>query len=50
VHQAYDSEQASVYLVRPDGCLGFRADWADRQALIEFLETYLVAASLDASA
>ena len=50
MHHAYDSEQASVYLVRPDGYLGFRADWADRRALIEFLETYLVATPVDASA
>src|SRR4051794_775641 len=42
VHRAYDAESASVYLIRPDGYLAFRADWADRRALMEFLETYLI--------
>jgi NADPH-dependent 2,4-dienoyl-CoA reductase/sulfur reductase-like enzyme len=32
----------SVYLIRPDGYVGVRADWADRHALGEFLESYLV--------
>jgi hypothetical protein len=41
MHRAYDAEEASVYLIRPDGYLGFRADWADRRVLVEFLETYL---------
>ena len=36
---AYDAERASVYLIRPDGYLAFRADWADRHVLLEFLET-----------
>jgi hypothetical protein len=30
MHRAYDAESASVYLIRPDGYLAFRADWADR--------------------
>ncbi len=42
MHRAYDAEPASVYLIRPDGYLAFRADWADRLVLLEFLETYLV--------
>jgi 2-polyprenyl-6-methoxyphenol hydroxylase-like FAD-dependent oxidoreductase len=50
MHHAYHAELASVYLVRPDGYLGFRSDWADRHALLEFLETYLVATPLDAGA
>ena len=43
MHAAYDAERASVYLIRPDGYLAFRADWADRHVLVEFLETYLIA-------
>ena len=50
MHHAYDAELASVYLVRPDGYVGFRADWAARHLVLEFLETYLVATRLDASA
>ena len=42
MHRAYDAEPPSVYLIRPDGYLAFRADWADRHVLLEFLETYLV--------
>jgi 2-polyprenyl-6-methoxyphenol hydroxylase-like FAD-dependent oxidoreductase len=42
MHQAYDADQASVYLVRPDGYVGFRADWADRHVLVGFLQTYLI--------
>jgi 2-polyprenyl-6-methoxyphenol hydroxylase-like FAD-dependent oxidoreductase len=42
MHAAYTAEQASVFLIRPDGYLGFRADWADRHVLLRFLETYLV--------
>jgi hypothetical protein len=38
----YSAQPASVYLIRPDGYLGFRADWPDRHALLEFLETYLI--------
>jgi FAD binding domain len=42
MHHTYDAEPASVYLIRPDGYLGFSSDWADRHMLLEFLETYLV--------
>jgi hypothetical protein len=42
MHRAYDAEAASVYLIRPDGYLAFRADWTDRHVLLEFLETYLI--------
>ena len=42
MHRAYDAERPSVYLIRPDGYLAFRADWADRHLLLEFLETYLI--------
>jgi hypothetical protein len=42
MHQAYDADQASVYLIRPDGYVGFRADWADRHVLLGFLQTYLI--------
>jgi 2-polyprenyl-6-methoxyphenol hydroxylase-like FAD-dependent oxidoreductase len=45
MHDAYDAELASVYLIRPDGYLAFRADWADRHVLLDFLESYLVSAS-----
>lgn len=47
MHDAYDAELASVYLIRPDGYLGFRADWADRHVLLEFLESYLIRSSPD---
>ena len=50
MHQAYDAELASVYLIRPDGYLAFRAGWADHQVLLEFLETYLIRSSPDAAA
>jgi hypothetical protein len=43
MHRAYGAEPASVYLIRPDGYLAFRADWPDRHALLEFLGTYLTA-------
>ena len=39
MHRAYDAKSASVYLIRPDGYLAWRADWADRHALLEFLGT-----------
>ena len=42
MHRAYDAERPSVYLIRPDGYLAFRADWTDRHVLLEFLETYLI--------
>jgi len=42
MHDAYDAERASVYLIRPDGYLGFRADWTDRHLLLEFLDLYLI--------
>jgi hypothetical protein len=42
MHRAYDAEGPSVYLIRPDGYLGFRADWTERHVLLEFLETYLI--------
>jgi 2-polyprenyl-6-methoxyphenol hydroxylase-like FAD-dependent oxidoreductase len=42
MHDAYDAERAAVYLIRPDGYLGFRADWTDRQLLLEFLDRYLI--------
>ena len=42
MHRAYDAELASVYLIRPDGYLALRADWADRHALLEFLGTRLI--------
>jgi 2-polyprenyl-6-methoxyphenol hydroxylase-like FAD-dependent oxidoreductase len=42
MHRAYSAQPASVYLIRPDGYLGFRADWPDRHVLLEFLETYLI--------
>jgi len=41
MHYAYDAESSSVYLIRPDGYIGFRSDWEDRDALKPFLETYL---------
>lgn len=41
MHRAYDAEGPSVYLIRPDGYLAFRADWTDRHVLLDFLETYL---------
>jgi hypothetical protein len=47
MHDAYDAELASVYLIRPDGYLGFRADWADRRVLLEFLDTYLIGSTPD---
>ena len=42
MHRAYDAKLASVYLIRPDGYLAWRADWADRNALLEFLGTCLI--------
>ena len=42
MHRAYDADQPSVYLIRPDGYLAFRADWTDSHVLLEFLETYLI--------
>lgn len=42
MHGAYDAGPGSVYLIRPDGYLAFRADWADRHVLLEFLDSYLV--------
>ena len=42
MHRAYDARLASVYLIRPDGYLAWRADWADRNALLEFLGTCLI--------
>jgi 2-polyprenyl-6-methoxyphenol hydroxylase-like FAD-dependent oxidoreductase len=42
MHRAYDAERPSVYLIRPDGYLAFRADWTDRHVLLKFLETYLI--------
>ena len=42
MHRAYDAERPSVYLIRPDGYLAFRADWTDRHVVLEFLETYLI--------
>jgi 2-polyprenyl-6-methoxyphenol hydroxylase-like FAD-dependent oxidoreductase len=42
MHRAYDADQPSVYLIRPDGYLAFRADWADRHDLLDFLGTYLI--------
>ena len=48
MHSAYDAERPSVYLIRPDGYLAFRADWADRHVLLEFLETYLIRSAGDA--
>jgi 2-polyprenyl-6-methoxyphenol hydroxylase-like FAD-dependent oxidoreductase len=47
MHHAYDAELASVYLIRPDGYLGFRAGWADRHVLLEFLAGYLTGSSPD---
>jgi hypothetical protein len=47
MHYAYDAELASVYLIRPDGYLAFRSDWADRHVLLEFLESYLIRSSPD---
>jgi 2-polyprenyl-6-methoxyphenol hydroxylase-like FAD-dependent oxidoreductase len=47
MHDAYDAERASVYLIRPDGYLGFRADWPGRHVLLEFLATYLIGSSSD---
>jgi 2-polyprenyl-6-methoxyphenol hydroxylase-like FAD-dependent oxidoreductase len=41
MHYAYDAESPSVYLIRPDGYIGFRSDWNNRNALKPFLETYL---------
>ena len=42
MHRAYSAQAASVYLIRPDGYLGFRSDWPDRHVLLEFLEAYLI--------
>jgi hypothetical protein len=42
MHRAYDAERPSVYLIRPDGYLAFRAEWTDRHVLLEFLGTYLI--------
>jgi 2-polyprenyl-6-methoxyphenol hydroxylase-like FAD-dependent oxidoreductase len=41
MHHAYDAESPSVYLIRPDGYIGFRSDWKDREELISFLDRYL---------
>jgi 2-polyprenyl-6-methoxyphenol hydroxylase-like FAD-dependent oxidoreductase len=49
MHRAYHAALASIYLIRPDGYLGFRSGWADRQLLLEFLETYLVGSPADAA-
>jgi 2-polyprenyl-6-methoxyphenol hydroxylase-like FAD-dependent oxidoreductase len=47
MHHAYNAELASVFLIRPDGYLAFRSDWADRHVLLEFLETYLIRSTPD---
>jgi 2-polyprenyl-6-methoxyphenol hydroxylase-like FAD-dependent oxidoreductase len=42
MHHAYDAESPMVYLIRPDGYIGFRSDWEDREQLVSFLQSYLV--------
>ena len=37
-HKAYGAEAACLYLVRPDGYVGFRSFLADEAALFEYLQ------------
>jgi hypothetical protein len=37
-HKAYGAEGACIYLVRPDGYVGFRSSLADVPALLEYLQ------------
>lgn len=41
MHAAYDAVTPKIYAIRPDGYIAFRSDWAQRAALLPFLNSYL---------
>ena len=43
IHQRYGARSESVYLVRPDGYVGFRSQPADREGLMAYLDRIFAA-------
>jgi 2-polyprenyl-6-methoxyphenol hydroxylase-like FAD-dependent oxidoreductase len=41
MHLAYNAATPAVFVIRPDAYIAFRSDWADRTALVPFLNAYL---------
>ncbi|MBA2680949.1 MAG: hypothetical protein H0U76_21455 [Ktedonobacteraceae bacterium] len=41
VHQKYGEKGASIYLIRPDGYIGFRGTLAQRDLLLKYLTNIL---------
>lgn len=42
VHQKLHASQSTLILVRPDGYIGYRCQPADGEALMKYLDGYLV--------
>ena len=49
LHERYAAVAPTVYLIRPDGYVGFRSQPADEQRLLEHLGRYLIPRSLRAA-
>ena len=43
LHRRYRAVQPCLYLIRPDGYIGFRSPTVDREALLGYLDEILVA-------